>query len=118
MIKKIFRLKQREVQKLLWKTKAFFSYWIVLNKKENKKGFNRFAIVIWTKSVNNNVTRNFFRRKFYDIIKNSKLFENSSQEKFYDFVFVVKRQTKLDRKNLDSIKSFENDLNFLIKKVK
>ena len=38
--------------------------------------------------------------------------------KFYDFVFVVKKQTKLDRKKIDAIKTFENDLNFLIKKVK
>jgi len=135
MIKKQFRLKEREVKKVLGKVKPFFSSWIVLNKKINKKPFNRFAIVIWAKSVNTNVTRVFFRRKFYDIIMNSKLFNNPSPfttfqglplkkednvgiTKFYDFVFVVKKQTKLDRKKIDTIKTFENDLNFLIKKVK
>jgi len=129
MIKKQFRLKEREVKKVLWKTKPFFSSGIVLNKKENRKKFNRFAIVIWSKSVNNNVTRVFFRRKFYDIIKESKLYSPPLKakgvpegggifSKYYDFVFVVKKQTKLDRKKEDSIKSFKNDLNFLIKKVK
>ena len=129
MIKKQFRLKEREVKKVLWKTKPFFSSGIVLNKKENRKKFNRFAIVIWSKSVNNNVTRVFFRRKFYDIIKESKLYSPPLKPKgvpegggifpkYYDFVFVVKKQTKLDRKKEDSIKSFKNDLNFLIKKVK
>jgi hypothetical protein len=46
MIKKIYRLKDREVKKVLGKTKPFFSYGIVLNMKLNKKDFNRFAIVI------------------------------------------------------------------------
>ncbi len=119
MIKKNFRLKEREVKKVLWKVKPFFSSWIVLNKKINKKTFNRFAIVIWAKSVNTNVSRTFFRRNFYDKIANSKLFWDKYLEKtFYDFVFVVKKQTKLDRKKIETIKSFENDLNFLIKKVK
>ena len=119
MIKKNFRLKEREVKKVLWKTKPFFSSWIVLNKKENKKNFNRFAIVIWAKSVNTNVTRVFFRRNFFDKIRDSKLYiDNYKENKFYDFVFVIKKQTKLDRKKIEAIKSFENDLNFLIKKVK
>jgi hypothetical protein len=46
MIKKIYRLKEREVKKVLGKTKPFFSYGIVLNMKPNREGFNRFAIVI------------------------------------------------------------------------
>ncbi len=118
MIKKQFRLKEREVKKVLWKVKPFFSSWIVLNQKINKKLFNRFAVVIGSKSVNTNVTRVFFRRKFFDKISESKLFNNIEDKKFYDFVFVVKKQTKLDRKDLNTIKSFKNDLNFLIKKVK
>ena len=131
MIAKKFRLKEKEVKKVLWKSKPFFSSWIVLNKKINKKPFNRFAIIIGWKSVNTNVTRVFFRRRFFDIIRESKLFYNPSPLglpfkkednvgiiKCYDFVFVVKKQTKLDRKDLNALKSFKNDLNFLIKKVK
>ena len=119
MIAKKFRLKEKEVKKVLWKSKPFFSSWIVLNKKINKKSFNRFTIIIGWKSVNTNVTRVFFRRRFFDKIRESRFFWiNLEQENFYDFVFVVKKQTKLDRKDLNALKSFKNDLNFLIKKVK
>jgi hypothetical protein len=46
MIKKIYRLKEREVKKVLKFSKPFFSYAIVLNYKQNKKKYNRFAIII------------------------------------------------------------------------
>jgi hypothetical protein len=52
MIKKIYRLRQREVKKVLQRAKPFFSYGIVLNVFENKLNYNRFAIVIGSKSVN------------------------------------------------------------------
>jgi hypothetical protein len=116
MIKKKFRLKEREVKKVLGKWKPFFSEWIVLNSTLNKVGFNRFSIVIWWKSVNTNVTRVFFRRRFFDkIMENNYLLDNIIWK---DFVFVVKKKNKLDRKDLVAIKTFKKDLNFLIKKVK
>mgnify|MGYP005995417273 FL=1 len=46
MITKQFRLKEREVKKVLQRGKPFFSYGIVLNYTKNKLGYNRFAIVI------------------------------------------------------------------------
>ncbi len=112
MIKKIYRLKEKEVKKVLHKWKPFFSYGIVLNRFKNKLSYSRFAIVIWAKSVKTNVERNFFRRKFYDIVS-KKVF---SEEK-YDFVFVIKKNNKLDKKNPKSIIDFENDLEFLMKKA-
>jgi len=118
MLKKKYRLKQREVKKVLGKAKPFFSYWIVLNTKENRKNYNRFAIVIGTKSVNTNVTRNFFRRRFYDFIFNSSLYSDFWSNKNFDFVFIVKKQTKLDKKDKNAILSFEKDLSFLEKKFK
>ena len=119
MIKKIYRLKEREVQKVLGKTKPFFSYGIVLNAKPNRKDFNRFAIVIGSKSVNTNVTRTFFRRRFYDFIAKSSLFsDESNNNKNYDFVFLVKKQTKLDKKDKNAILEFEKDLSFLENKFK
>jgi hypothetical protein len=51
MIKKNFRLKEREVKKVLKYSKPFFSYGIVLNSFKNKLKYNRFAIVIGSKSV-------------------------------------------------------------------
>jgi len=117
MIKKIYRLKEREVKKVLGKTKPFFSYGIVLNAKNNKFKSNRFSIVIWAKSVNNNITRTFFRRLFYDFIKRSSLFSWSEKvNKSFDFVFIVKKQTKLDKKDKKIILNFEKELSFLEKK--
>jgi RNase P protein component len=115
VIKKIFRLKERQVRKVLSKWKPFFSYWIVLNFLENKLPYNRFAIIIWWKSIKSSVWRNFFRRKFYNLVW--EYIKKNKNDKFFDFVFVVKKQTKLDKKNLDIIKNFEKDLNFLIKKI-
>lgn len=79
---------------------------------KNTISHNRFAIVIWSKSVKTNVSRNFFRRRFYDYVYN-----NTSSEYNYDLVFVVKKQTKFDKKDLESILNFEKDLNFLLTKI-
>ncbi len=111
MLKKIFRLKELEVKKVLLKWEPFFSYWIVINYMKNYSNNNKFWIVISSDSVNNNVTRVFFRRRFYDLIK------NISSNSGYDMVFVVKKKTKLDKKDLTVINNFDNDINFLIKKV-
>lgn len=117
MISKNYRLKENEVKKVLQSGKPFFSYWIVLNYKKNLFWYNRFAIVIWWKSVEWSVERNFFRRRFYWIVEKT-MDESTQSHTNYDLVFVVKKQTKLDKKNNESIKSFENDIWFLIKKVK
>jgi len=119
MIKKIYRLKEREVKKVLKNSKPFFSYNIVLNTKKNRKKFNRFAIIIWAKSVKDNISRNFFRRRFYDFIYNSSLYGSFWDIwKNYDFVFVIKKKTKLDKKDKDTILNFKKDLSFLEKKFK
>ncbi len=122
MIKKQFRQKEREVKKVLSKWKPFFSYGIVLNYLPNKLKHNRFAIVIWAKSVKNNVQRVFFRRKFYDfsilyIHKEKNKWNSNKDKQFYDFVFVIKKQNKLNKKDLKNVETFKKDLNFLFKKV-
>jgi len=114
MIKKKYRLKEREVKKVLKFWKPFFSYGIVLNKVFNKLSHNRFAIVLWAKSVNNNITRNYFRRRYYDEVNN--ITKENNSKKNYDTVLVVKKKIKLDRKDKNSIMSFDKDVNFLIKK--
>lgn len=119
MIKKIYRLKEKEVKKVLTYWKPFFSYWIVLNYNPNKLNYNRFAIVIWWKSVENSVIRNFFRRKFYNLIfeKKSIHLNNSKSEIWRDFVFVVKKQTKLNKIDEEISLKFEKDIIFLLSKV-
>lgn len=116
MIKKIYRLKEKEVKKVLQKAKPFFSYGLVLKKIKNREKNNRFAIVIWGKSAKTNIIRVFFRRKFYNFIQNRFLWniDNKTNDS-YDYVFVVKKQTKLEKTEEKSIKSFDTDLNFLIK---
>lgn len=113
MIKKKFRLREKEVKRVLQKWKPFFSYNIVLNKQKNKLWFNRFAIVISAKSIETNVERNFFRRRFYDFIQNSKISEEQSQ----DFVFVIKTKSRFCKKQTQSLNLFYKDLQFLISKI-
>ncbi|MDD3145541.1 MAG: ribonuclease P protein component [Candidatus Gracilibacteria bacterium] len=114
MIAKKYRLTEKETKKVLHKGKPFFSYGIVLNIMKNTLDYNRFSIVIGGKSVNTNVDRNFFRRKFYDKCNGN--IDNNGQS--YDLVFVVKKQTKLEKKEETSIITFEKDLNFLLDKYK
>lgn len=120
MISKKFRLTEEEVKKVLKFWKPFFSYWMVLNYKNNNFENNRFAIIISWKNVDSSVERNFFRRRFYDIIEdNFKLW--TSDPKLipnYDIVFVLKKQTKLDKTKIESINWFDNDLKFLLKAIK
>jgi len=115
MISKQYRLTEREVKKVLHKWKPFFSYGIVLNYLKNKVPYNRFAIVIGAKSVNSNITRNFFRRRFYDALW--PYIELSEENEGFDFVFVVKKQTKLDKNDAEILKKMNKDIDFLIHKI-
>lgn len=147
MISKNFRLKEEEVKKVLKFWKPFFSYWMVLNYKNNNFENNRFAIIISGKNVETSVERNFFRRRFYDSI-DKKLLIGTIKEKtlvitsdseviqktwnnvvngllrtsqwqkmttHYDLVFVLKKQTKLDKTKIESINWYDNDIRFLLK---
>lgn len=114
MIKKIYRLSENEVKKVLKFSKPFFSYNLVANTIPNNLSYHRFAIIIWGKSVKNSVERNFFRRRFYDMVES---FIALSSVKSYDIVFVLKKQTKLDKKDFHSISWFEKDIQFLLKKI-
>ena len=108
-------MSQRWVQKVLWKWKPFFSHWIVLNSQKNRLARNRFAIVLWWKSVQNAVQRNYFRRLFYSIVQRSQLMDHTYLNQ--DYVFVVKKQSKLDARDEKSVANFKKDIHFLIKKT-
>lgn len=117
MISKKYRLTENEVKKVLKNWKPFFSYWAVLNYKNNNVENNRFAIIISGKNISGSVERNFFRRRFYDSIDIKLLDKHLDTKSSYDFVFVMKRQTKLVKNSDESIKSFDNDIRFLIKAI-
>jgi len=112
VISKKNRLSEREVKKVLTRWKPIFSYGVVLNYLKNNLNMNRYWIVIWWKSVNTNVTRVFFRRTFYDFV-----WTNIKWKKGIDYVLVVKKQTKLDKKDKNSILSFKKDIKFLLNKI-
>ena len=152
MISKDYRLKENEVKKVLKYWKPFFSYWMVLNYNKNNLNHNRFAIIISWKNIDSSVKRNFFRRRFYDMVgKNinceslldchpelvsgslkkentfndsgsgpewqNKKYINWKMINYYDLIFVLKKQTKLEKNNLESINWFDNDMKFLLKKL-
>lgn len=100
MLAKKYRLKEREVKKVLHKGKPFFSYSIVFNVFPNKLWYSRFGVVIWGKSVPTNVVRNTYRRLFYDISS------KHIWKTYWDVVCVVKKQTKLEKSQsgLDKIR--------------
>lgn len=109
MIAKKYRLKEREVKKVLHKGKPFFSYTIVFNVFPNKLEYSRFAIVIGRKSAVNNVVRNNYRRVFYDICAKYKDIPNK------DIVCVVKSKKKL-QKEPDAVKAIASEINYLFEK--
>ncbi len=115
MIKKIYRLDESMVKKVLKYWKPFFSYGVVSNFITNNLPYNRFAIIIWWKSVSNAVSRNTFRRLFYNLV--SKNISKINSNSWKDIIFLIKKQTKLDKKDIWSIKSFEKDINFLLNKI-
>ncbi len=110
MLQKLYRLKEKELKKVLMYKKPFFSYGIVLNVAKTKNQLNRFGVVIPAKVVKNNVHRVFFRRLFY------KMVENMLHEWSSDFVFVIKKTIQLDKNNQESITNFTKDILFLLKK--
>lgn len=112
MIKKVYRLNERQTKKVLSVWKPFFSYWVTSRILKNNLEYNRFSIVIWWKSVENNVCRVFFRRLFFHLTSEFITTDN----KWFDMVFFVKKQLKLDKKNTEVINSFKKDIKFLLYK--
>ena len=111
MIAKEYRMSESQVKKVLQKGKPFFSFAVVLNFLPNQLGHNRFAIVIWGKSVSGSVSRNFFRRFFYETV--SAFLESWS----FDCVFVVKSKTFLDNREKKVSETLKKDILFLLSKI-
>ena len=106
MLAKHYRLKEREVKKVLRKGKPFFSYTLVLQRFPNRLSRGRFAIVIGAKSVPNNVMRNHYRRIFYTQM------QQYSQDISSDIVCVIPKKVRLE-KTFDSEQKFIRDLRYI-----
>jgi ribonuclease P protein component len=111
MIKKIYRLKEREIKKVLKFKKPFFSYNLIANLIKNNLWYNRFALFLSHKNTKTSVSRNFFRRKMYNLVS------DSIQKSSFDIVFIPKKWKTFDKKKKEDILGFENDISFLIKKI-
>lgn len=111
MIKKIYRLNESSLKKVLKYKKPFFSYWFIANVATNRLPHSRFAIMLSTKNTKTSVNRNFFRRKFYDLVAD---YINSGS---FDIVFVPKKWKTFDKRIEASIVEFENDILFSLKKI-
>ena len=123
MIQKTYRLKEKEVKKVLAKGKPFFSYMVVLNSIPNNYAYHRFGIVLSQKSLKNSVTRNFFRRKFYNLLRlhwfitSRKQHDTIENIQHFDFVCVVKKHIKLDKTEALTREDFEKNIYFLFSKA-
>lgn len=111
MIKKIYRLQEKEIKKVLKFKKPFFSYWLIANYIENKLPYSRFALFLSGKNCKTAVSRNFFRRKFYNL-------SSAYMQKWnYDIVVIPKKWKTFDKKDNLAIVEFEKDINFLYKNI-
>ena len=111
MIKKIYRLNENEIKKVLKNKKPFFSYGIVANTAWNRLPYSRFWIIISWKVCKTAVSRNFFRRRFYDKVCE---FINSGS---YDIVFTIKKWKVFDKKDSECIVSFDKDMDYVLKNI-
>lgn len=110
MLAKKYRLREKEVKKVLQKGKPFFSYNLAIKYFPSKISDVKFAIVIGWKSVSNNVVRNFYRRKFYDFCKKS-----LEQLPSWYYVCVIKKSFKLE-KTFSIQQQFESEISYLFHK--
>ena len=91
--------------------KAFFSAGWIANMSSNRLGYNRFAIFFSGKNTKTSISRNFFRRTFYNL---AKVAENHGS---FDTVFVPKKGKTFDKSNKADIVAFENDITYLLRTI-
>ena len=111
MIAKEFRLKEKEVQKVLRYGKPFFSYSVIAKTSINKLNNSRFAIILSGKNTKNAVTRNYYRRIFYNISS------RYIKKKNLDIVIFLKKWIKFELKNSEMSKKFEKEVEWILKKI-
>lgn len=113
MIKKDRRLVEREIRKVLKYKKPFFSYSVIANVATNRLGISRFAAIFSGKSVECGASRNFFRRRAYDL---ARPFLSASAG--LDVVIVPKKGKKpLDHRDSEAVRAFEEDVRHLYRKI-
>ena len=69
MIGKQYRLREREVRRVLRVRKPVFGKELIASVEVNRLSYNRFALVVSSKHAPTSIDRNFFRRRFYDTLR-------------------------------------------------
>ncbi len=111
MIRKVNRLKEKEIKKVLKHRKPFFSYNLVANYCTNWLPYSRFAIFLSWKNCKTSISRNFFRRRFYDESS------NYVSKWWMDIVLMPKKWKVFDKKTPECIVEFRKDLKFIYKNI-
>jgi ribonuclease P protein component len=112
MIAKKYRLTENEVKKVLKKKKPFFAYGVVANVVANGLGHARIAMILSGAQTRWSVNRNTLRRHIYDLSR-SHLSGLS-----VDIVYMFKKKTLLDSKDVTLMAEIEKDIPFLMHKIK
>lgn len=116
MLKKKYRLRAIYVKKLLNTKKFFHSKLFIIKYAKNNLKINRYAICISNKITKKSVLRNKIRRKFYYIIKQN---NNNFLLTHYDFLFVLKNNTKVNKENINNyINDLHNDIKYFFNTFK
>lgn len=111
MIKKTRRLSENDIKKVLKFKKPFFSHNWIANTSASRIGFNRYAVIFSGKHTKTSISRNFFRRTFYDLVAEAGISGS------LDIVFVPKKGKTFDKTSKDDIVAFENDIRFLLRTI-
>lgn len=114
MIWKKNRLKVKETKKVLRFWKPFFSYTIIIKVIKNNNNFNRFAIILSWKNTKTAVTRNYFRRLYYNTSSDYlNVLKNNS---WYDIVLLLKKWNTLEQ-NSECVLKFKKELTWSLNKL-
>lgn len=111
MLARAFRLKEREVKRVLRRRNPLFSSSLTANTIPNTLGTNRFAFILGGKSARTSVDRNFFRRRFYTACQPYIHMGNT------DFVLMAKRGMLFLRRDAAFVATFDQDLARLLQKA-
>ncbi len=117
MIAKLYRLKEREVRRVLRVRRPVFGGSIIASIEANRLPYNRFAFVVSGKHAPTSIDRNFFRRRFYESLRPFITAGIVGVRSHVDCVCTLRRGTRLDRRNITTVEVFRADMATISQKI-
>jgi ribonuclease P protein component len=114
MIAKRFRLTESQLGKVLKNKKPFFSHLLIANAARNGLEVSRFALILSGKVAKTSVDRNFYRRRFYDIVARHL---NQPSKIGIDASFVIQKGNVCNRRDSTMVSKFDSEVDNLLHKV-